>query len=245
MEENKLLIKEITVHTARTIMSSEFEAVIILGKPNYIGAMQNNVFNKRTASGIKKTTSALTKLYKFDKSNFKFRILEDYCAKYEDLITQFAFLYSLSVDYLLQESIDYVKTFEYDIKVPTEGFEKNIQHHHSNRFSPKTLRSVAQNIASSWKQANYIQGKVKNIRKQSKPTHITSSFAFAMAYIDDLRGEYMYNHPSVKALDASTSELLSLIKMASDIDLLNYNQAGGTMVISFENYLKKFADVED
>src|SRR5690606_20891452 len=118
-----------------------------------------------------------------------------------------------------------------------EGFERMVTKHHPNKYSPKTLRSVAQNIASSWKQAGYIEGKVKNIRVENNPSYAIVSFALLMAYIDGARGEYMMDHACVKCLDVTNDELHQLIKDAADRDLMRYNRSGPTMVISFENYL--------
>jgi hypothetical protein len=66
-----------------------------------------------------------------------------------------------------------------------------------------------------------------------------------MAYLDDLRGDYLFDHPSVKALDATKEEILTLIKAASDRELLNYNKSGNSTIISFDNYLKEIQYVED
>ena len=77
----------------------------------------------------------------------------------------------------MQESVDFVKSVKHNDKASIEEFESNIVHYHPNRFSPKTLRSVSQNVASSWKQAGYVLGKVKNIRTECPPSYFTTSFA--------------------------------------------------------------------
>lgn len=226
-------------------MSTELTEVLDCPKDEleYMQVMESNVFNKRTESSRKKTIRYLTQLYSFDKNDIRFKALEDYWQRTnEEDKALLTFLYAVSKDYLLKESVSLVKAVPFNEKAHIEGFEDNIKHHHPNRFSPKTLRSVAQNIASSWKQAGYIEGKVKNLRVKRYPSYLMVSFALLMAYIDGARGEYMTDHPSVKALDVSKEELHQLIKAAADRDLVRYNKSGTTMVISFENYLNRLGD---
>lgn len=236
-----------TIHTSRTIMSAELTEVLNYPKngSDYMEVMEGNVFNKRTESSRKKTIRYLTQLYGFDKNDIRFTVLEDYWQRTdEEDKTLLSFLYAVSKDYLLKESVSLVKAVPINEKAHIEGFEENITHNHPNRFSPKTLRSVAQNIASSWKQAGYIEGKVKNLRVKRSPSYLMVSFALLMAYIDGARGEYMTDHPAVKALDVSKDELHQLIKAAADRDLVRYNKSGATMVISFENYLNRLGHGE-
>ena len=237
--------KPLTIHTSRTIMSSELIDVLNYPKNGleHSHVMERNIFNKKTESSLKKTIRYLTQLYVFKKEDIRFKVLEDYWQHVsEEEKPLLAFLFAISKDYMLQESVPWVKSVPINDKAVIEGFEDKIKDQHPNRFSSKTLRSVAQNIASSWKQAGYIEGKVKNLRVKRTPSYLTVAFAFLMAYIDGARGEYMADHPSVKALDVSNEELHQLIKAAADRDLVRYNKSGSTMVISFENYLNRLQD---
>jgi hypothetical protein len=214
------------------------------GNLDYFEIMEDNVFNKKTESSKKKTISYLTQLYSFKKEDRKFLSLEDYWNKIGDNEKPLtALLFAVSKDYLMQESVDFVKSVKQREKASKEEFEANIEHYHPHRFSRTTLGSVSRNVVSSWKQAGYIVGKMKNIRTECSPSYFTVSFAFLMAYLDGARGDYLFNHPSVRALDASREEILTLIKAASDRGLLNFNRSGASMVISFENYLKDLNNV--
>lgn len=243
--KSKISEKPITIHTSRTIMSAELSEVLDYPKDGltYEDIMENNVFNKRTESSRKKTIRYLNQLYGLNKDDIRFMALEDYWKRIgEEDKALLILLFAVSKDYLLKESVSLVKAVPINEKAYIEGFEDNIKQKHPNRFSPKTLRSVAQNIASSWKQAGYIEGKVKNLRVKRSPSYLLVSFAFLMAYIDGARGEYMTDHTSVKALDVSKEELYQLIKAAADRDLVRYNKSGATMVISFENYVNRLED---
>lgn len=201
-----------------------------------MAVMEENVFNKRTASSKKKTIQYLTQLYGFGGEDSAFRAFESYWDRAKDESKpMLAFLYAMSRDYLLQESVKFVKGVPFEEKATVEGFEENISKHHPGRFSPITLRSVAKNLASSWKQAGYIEGKIKNIRKENPPDYLATAFALLMAYLEGLRGEFLLGHVCVRALDVDREGLLGLVKSAADRDLLRYNHSGATMAITFKN----------
>ncbi len=245
-KQQAIMNKPTTIHTSRTIMSTELIKVMDFPKENldYFEIMANNVFNKKTESSKKKTINYLTQLYNFSREDARFLCLENYWNKIEDNEKPLlALLYAVSKDYLMEESVNFIKSVKHNSKAKIEEIEANVEYYHPNRFTQKTLRSVSQNIASSWKQAGYILGKVKNIRTECAPSYFTSAFAFLMAYLDDFRGDYLFDHPSVKALDTTKEDVLTLIKAASDRELLDYNRTGASIVISFDKYLKEIHNV--
>jgi hypothetical protein len=98
-------------------------------------------------------------------------------------------------------------------------------------FNNNKINTIHQTV---FPKSKYIQGKVKNIRTECPPSYFTVAFAFLMAYIDEFRGDYLFDHPSVKALDTTRNEILALIKAAADRELLDYNRSGASIVISFD-----------
>jgi len=232
----------LTIHTSRTIMTNELIKIMDFPEENisYSQIMDKNVFNKKTESSLKKTVQYLKQLYSFDENDKRFLSFQDYWNKIEqEEKPLLALLYAVNKDYLIKESVEFINSVKYNEKANIEGFEANIQRNHPTRFAPKTLRSVAQNVASSWKQAGYLIGKIKNIRNKRTPSYISVAYAFLMAYLDGARGEYLFEHPSVQTLDASKDEILNLLKEASNRDFLDYNKAGASLIISFDRYLKE------
>ena len=147
-------------------------------------------------------------------------------------------MFALSNDFLLKESIDIVINTKVGEKVAIEKFDENIEKYHQGKYSDNTRRSAAQNVASSWKQAGYIQGKVKNIRVQPIHDYYTVAFALLLSYLHGDRGDYILLSKWIKALSLNTEELRDLIKEAAKRDLLQYQYGGNVTVISFENQLK-------
>jgi hypothetical protein len=120
-----------TIHTSRTIMTAELIEVMDFPKEDlsYLEIMQNNVFNKKTESSKKKTINYLTQLYSFSKEDIKFLCLENYWSKVEDDEKPLlALFFAVSKDFLMMESVDFVKSVKHNTKASIEEFENNISH---------------------------------------------------------------------------------------------------------------------
>lgn len=235
-------IKLNTVHTARTIMFLELEKVMnfSLDKDNYLESMQNNVFGKKSQDGIKKTSAFLSQIYRFDITSNKFKAFKYFWTISEDHEkASLALVYALNNDYLLKESISVISNIKIGEKVKIEILEENIEKFHPNRFTKNTLRSVAQNIASSWKQAGFITGKVKNIRTEPEITYRVVSFAMLLAFIEGLRGDFIFSNNCVLSLCMSENKIRELAVEASKRDFMQYQYAGSVTSISFDSLLNK------
>ncbi|MEY5049171.1 MAG: hypothetical protein RLZZ175_2530 [Bacteroidota bacterium] len=234
--------KSITIHTHRTIMFSELEKVMAnaIENDSYIEAMSNNVTGKKSADGIKRTTIFLTKIYSFDLENPFFKAL-----KYFWMISDssekplIAFIYAINQDYLLAQSVNVISNTTIGNKTTVESFEENIEKYHPNKYSANTRRSMAQNLASSWKQAGFIDGKVKNIRTQPEITYRVACFAFLLAYINGDRGDFIWGSIGVNALCLYESKLRELAIECAKKDLMQYQYAGSVTAINFTNLLNK------
>jgi len=231
-----------TIHTSRTLMFSELAKVMdfAIQDDNYLESLKQNVINKKTKSGIDKTSGYLKTLYGFDldlPSFIVFKYFWQFSAEEDKPI--FALLYAIGRDYLLAESIYVIAETKIGEKVTIENMERNIEIHHPDKYSEKTRRSIAQNIASSWKQAEFILGKVKNIRTQPSIGYNLVAFAFCLAYLEELRGDFILSSKWVKALSLSESDIRNLAIEASKRDLMQYQFGGDVTSISFSGLFKK------
>jgi len=231
-----------TIHTGRTIMFAELEKVMdySIEADNYVDSLKSNIFNKKSADGIRQTGNKLKLLYGFDLLNPQFRAF-----KYFWQITDhkdkplLAFVYAINQDDLLAESIQILQDIKQGSKVSIELFDEHIEKNHPNQYSPNTRRSMAQNIASSWKQAGFVEGKVKNIRTQPEISFTVAGFAFVLAYLKGERGDFIWNSIGVKALLLNESKLRELAIECAKRDLMQYQYAGNVTAISFNNLLNK------
>lgn len=231
-----------TIHTSRTLMFAELARVMdhAAQDDSYLESLKENVTNKRTKTNQEKTLRYLTQLYGFDKMDPVFQ-----CFKYfwqQSAVTDkpiLALLYALRNDYLLSESIPVVLSTPTGEKVSTGKLETSIEALHPGRFSDNTRRSIAQNIASSWKQAGYITGKVKNIRTQTHPGYFVVTLALLLSYLNGDRGDFILKSKWVKALGIGEEQVRELAFEAAKRDLLQYQFAGAVTTISFTNLFHK------
>lgn len=231
-----------TIHTSRTIMFAELEKVMdySMDDGNFLESLGQNVTGKKSNSGVEKTANYLKRLYSFDSNNPQFSAF-----KYFWKITEpaekplIAFVYAINHDDILAESIQVLLATKHGNKVAIETFEDEIEKYHSNQYSPNTRKSMAQNIASSWKQAGFITGKMKNIRTQPEIGYKVACFAFLLSYLKGDRGDFIWNSKGVKSLCVSESKLRELAIECAKNDLMQYQYAGSVTAIGFNNLLNK------
>jgi hypothetical protein len=246
IEESTQEIDEVSklksIHTNRTMMYAELSKLMdyAIDDDLYLDSLNQNITNKTTRVNQKRTTDLLKKLYGFDVGYFPFKLFKYFWQISEEsdkpILT---LLYAVGQDYLLAESCPVVASAKLGEKVTIENLEDNIESRHPNNFSEKTRRSLAQNIASSWKQAGFITGKVKNIRIQPIIGYHIVAFAFALAYVNGERGDFILTSRWAKALCLGDSQLRELAIEAARRDLLQYQYAGSVTAISFTNLFTK------
>ena len=231
-----------SIHTSRTLMFAELSRLMdyAIADGNYLNSLSENVTNKLTRSNQEKTAKYLKVLYGLDisKPTFKsfcfFWNIADQGQK--RLLT---FLYAFGRDKLLQESLDVISHARISEKVSVEKLAENVERFHPGKFTENTRRSVAQNIASSWKQAGFIEGKVKNIRVQPSIDYLVVGFALLLSYLEGDRGEFMLHSKWVKSLCLPESRTRELVLEAAQRNLLRYQSAGNVTIILFDQLLTK------
>ncbi len=150
-----------------------------------------------------------------------------------------ALLYAISHDYLLAESADIIINTAIGEKVTIQKLEENIEQLHLGSYSINTRKSLAQNIASSWKQAGFITGKVKNIRTQPEIGYYSVAFAFLMAYVNAERGDFILSSKWVKVLGVADGVVRLYALEGAKRDLMQYQYAGNVTAVSFNNLFSK------
>jgi hypothetical protein len=223
-------------------MYAELEKVMAysLDGDNFLESLGHNVTGKKSNSGVEKTANYLKRLYGFDIQYAPFLAFK-YFWKISEPSEKplIAFVYAVNQDDVLAESIQVLQNVKPGEKATKELIEEVIEKYHPNQYSANTRRSMAQNIASSWKQAGFIEGKVKNIRTQPEVTYRVACFAFLLAYLNGDRGDFIWGSIGVNALCLYESKLRELAIECSKKDLMQYQYAGSVTAISFTNLFNK------
>jgi len=223
-------------------MYAELEKVMAysLDSDIFLESLGQNVTGKKSNSGVEKTANYLKMLYGFDMQYPPF-VAFKYFWKISDPNEKplIAFVYAINQDDLLAESVLVLQSVTPGEKATIELFEEVIEKYHPNQYSANTRRSMAQNLASSWKQAGFIEGKVKNIRTQPNITYRVACFAFLLAYLKGDRGDFIWSTIGVKTLCLPESKLRELAIECAKKDLMQYQYAGSVTAINFTNLLNK------
>ena len=83
-----------------------------------------------------------------------------------------------------------------------------------HRYSPKMLRSLAQNCVASWTQSGHLQGRVNKRRRMADPSPEFAAYAALLGSIAGFGGPALLRSPWMRLLDRSESDLLSLLRRA-------------------------------
>lgn len=232
-----------SVHTSRTMMFAELSKLMDFSSgadTNFELLLNENIIAKQTQANKNKTTKYLKSLYLFSEKDPAFKMFHYLWGlipvQQKPLL---AFLIAITRDTLLAESIDTVMNITPVNRVSIQLLEECVESKHPKKYSEKTLLSIAQNIASSWKQSGHITGKVKNIRTQVNPSYYHVTYALFLGYISGLRGEFLFNTKWTKALDCSDNELRILAQEAAIRDLITFQFAGNIVILNFKSLIHK------
>lgn len=236
-----------TVHSSRTLMFAELANVMehAIMDDAYLGSLNDNVINKKSRAGVDKTSRYLRTLYGFDMEDPAFRSFKLFWQQAEEKDKPLlSIILGITRDYLLNESIEVVSGVRVGKKVATSDFQSNIDRIHPAKYSESSKEAISTRLASSWKQAGFIEGKVKNIRVEPQISYKVVGFALLLAYLQGHRGDFIMSSRVVKALCLPDAQLRELIIEASQRGLLQYQYAGSITSLSFTDLLSKLG-VED
>lgn len=201
----------------------------------FITALSDNVTGKATKFNEVKTNSFLRKLYVFNPDEASFNSFQYFWNQISsDSRPLLALIYAMGRDFLLRESLDIISEVPLGERATVDLFIANIQKHHPGKYSDATCRSTAQNIASSWKQAGFLEGKIKNLRAKPQLSSAIIAFALVLAYLSGLRGEQLLESLWMNALMLQEDEKRSLIHRAAVDGYLHYQYSGTITVIDFK-----------
>ena len=99
------------------------------------------------------------------------------------------------------------------------------------RLNESILDKVARNAGSSWSQSGHLEGRVRKIRREVRPTPASVAFAVWFGSLHGLAGENLLRTPWARMLDQSPVELLDLTLRAKQLGLLNASSGGGVIEI--------------
>ena len=148
-----------------------------------------------------------------------------------------ALLVALARDPLLRDTAPTV------IEGPVGGalqrpvFEAALREKHAERFSPNTLRTLAQNCASTWTQSGHLRGPSKKVRERITPAPQAVTLAALLATICGFGGPAILSSAWIRVLDLTPDQALDCLRRAEGLGLARVRIAGDITEISIRRQM--------
>lgn len=234
------------VHTARTMMLEDLK--MLLGyvrnpeaeKAEYIKAIvEDNCLNKRSHQTRKLSANHLVSLYILDPSVTIFRAFRFFWARDSHSIPLIALLCTYCRDGILRMCSPFVFELHQGQCITREYTENFIKNKVGNRFSPATLKSVAQNINSTFTKSGHFEGRIKKCRQRAQASAGSVAFVLLLGYLTGARGLSLFETEYVKLLDCSTDEAIDLAEKASQRGWVTFKRVGDIIEVLFPRLLNE------
>lgn len=231
------------VHTSRTMMLAELEAVLAAlpadaQRATYQGAiLEENLLGKDTASARFYASQKLSSLYALDPQVALFRLLRLFCDEDPEGRPLSALLCACARDPVLRCTAETILAIPIGAPVSKDKLAEALTHHSPGHLSPITLASTVRNVSSSWTQSGHLQGKTGKVRSQPAASVGATAFALTMGYLTGARGQFLFTTLWARLLDRPVPVLHELAQRASQRGWLRYRSIGEVTDITFEEIL--------
>ncbi len=205
--------------------------------------INENILNKKSISGRNKTLSFLKRMYGLDDSIPLYRVFRYLFTHYEKEHQTLTMLYALARDRSLRISADYVLSLDCGTQARKDDLIHLIRHNLDGSFTEKTLKSMAENLLSSWTQSGHLTGKFKKIRNKSISGPSSLTFALYLGTLIGLGGVMLMRSPFMSVLDLSETERDELLHSASVMGFISYKSAGGMIEITISDQIHSLGEV--
>jgi hypothetical protein len=224
------------VHLSKTMMLAElvtlFHAAPHGSADIQAQVLEANILGKRTGTARRLALARLNTLYGIQTPNPIAAVLRRLWQRRADSRPLLALLCALAREPLLRDSADAVLPALPGTPVRWPGIAAKLERKHPGRYSPKMLKSLAQNCASTWTQSGHLTGKVNKRRTAVVATPETAAYAALLGALAGFGGPALLASRWMRALDRSEPELLNLLRSAEGAGLLRLRAGGGVVEIN-------------
>lgn len=227
-------------HAARTIMFDDLSRLldaVDLGTATRetvkSEVVDENCLGKRSGKSRILTLRHLTELYSLDPSVPVFRVMLHFWSKEREGSELLATLCALTRDPLLRRSQEWIAQVPIGSSLQREDIEARLAEAYPDRFSPASLKSIAQNLNGTWTRSGHLRGKVRKVRQRVDPSPAATAYALYLAHISGARGEALFQSTYCKVLDRSAAELMEKAEAASRRGWLVFKRLGTIVEVGF------------
>ena len=234
-----------SVHSSRTIMLDELNLLLesTLGNHSFeqfIDAIKNeNCLGKRSDKTRKLTAEHLIELYSLDPNVPIFRNFIFFWSRDEESRPMLALLCAVCRDNVLRSTYKVIQSISEGNILRRETMEDFIDSLEPDRFSNATLKSMAQNVNSSWTKSGHLIGRAKKTRKTANATPATIAYSLYLGYLSGYRGPELFETDFIKMNDCNKERAIELAEIASQRGWINFKKIGSVMEIVMPNMITK------
>jgi len=224
------------VHLSKTMMLAELATLLHAAPPGAADiqaqVLEANILGKRTGTARRLALARLNTLYGIQTPNPIAAVLGKLWQRRPDSRPLLALLCALAREPLLRDSADAVLPETSGTPVRWPDIAAKLERKHRGRYSPKMLKSLAQNCASTWTQSRHLRGKVNKRRTAVLATPEAAAYAALLGALAGFGGPALLASPWMRTLDRSEPELLNLLRSAEGAGLLRLRAGGGVIEIN-------------
>lgn len=230
-------------HTSRTAMMTELtilldECAEDATQEDYVRAIiDDNCLGKKTSSNRRLSGQRLRELYGLDPSLPIFRILRYCWYADEGARSLLALLAAMARDPLLRVTAAPVLQMRPGEELSRQKIKHGLGEITRGRLNENTLDKVVRNVCSTWTQSGHLEGRVRKIRQEVKPTSVVTAYAIFLGYLLGVRGLGLFETIWARVLDAPHQDLISLAIDAKRIGFLDISYCGGIIEVSVDRML--------
>lgn len=237
------------VHQSKTMMLREldglFTAQAATGEAPVTLVLDANVLDKPTGSARRLALERLRGLYGIGSELAVSRVLAALWRLDPVGRPLLALLCALARDPLLRDSAEVIVPASAGMPIRWPLIADRLVSAHSDRFSPKMLKSLSQNCASSWTQSGHLQGKVAKRRARPMASPASVAYAAWLATLAGFGGPALMDSPWLDVLDRSRDERLGLLRQAEALGLTRVRAAGEMVEIAVRQPLAQTLRMPD
>lgn len=224
------------VHQTKTMMLRELTSLLDAAPtaeaPAAALASGENALGKATGSARRLTSARLRALYGLGSGLLIARLLVGLWQLDPEGRPLMALLTALARDPLLRASATVVLPAAVGTSLRWPAVATHLGLLFPERFSPKMLKSLAQNCASSWTQSGHLRGKIDKRRAVASPTPATAAYAAALATLAGFGGPALLESPWMAVLDRPVEARLALLRAAQAQGLARVRAAGDMVEVA-------------
>lgn len=230
-------------HSSRTMMLADITTLLDTAVPDADRAalvrevVEGNCLGKPSKRARLLALRHLAQLYGLDPSLAVYRAFRKLWST--DTIGRplLALLVALARDPILRVTRDSVLALQPGETTNRERLEQQLRGICANRFSPASLRSLAQNINGTWTDAGVLDGRVNKQRTTPVVSAEAVTLALFLGYLEGGSGQRLFSTEWAQALAIAPDQLDALAVSAHQRGHLVYLSGGGVHEFRFPGYL--------